>query len=132
MVQFSGILDGHFLFLKGLWLKNSGLQFRDIDPWIVWSSFLLVTFFFYLLFGLQKKSICIWILSQKLVSWYSMVFTRFSCLKTAVGHIWQSFCLIASNAAAVLPAFWALRQKVMLLRYFWIRLKQLRTSNNKE
>ncbi|KAF3956051.1 hypothetical protein CMV_018798 [Castanea mollissima] len=29
------------------------------------------------------------------------------------GHIWQSFCLIASNAAAVLPAFWALRQKAL-------------------
>ncbi|KAK4593780.1 hypothetical protein RGQ29_017752 [Quercus rubra] len=33
------------------------------------------------------------------------------------GHIWQSFCLIASNAAAVLPAFWALRQKFM---DFWL------------
>uniref|UniRef100_A0A5B7BQZ2 EGF-like domain-containing protein n=1 Tax=Davidia involucrata TaxID=16924 RepID=A0A5B7BQZ2_DAVIN len=27
------------------------------------------------------------------------------------GHIWQSIFLIASNAAAVLPAYWALRQK---------------------
>ncbi|XP_042477082.1 uncharacterized protein LOC122058456 [Macadamia integrifolia] len=27
------------------------------------------------------------------------------------GHIWQSIALIASNAAAILPAFWALRQK---------------------
>lgn len=27
------------------------------------------------------------------------------------GHIWRSIFLIASNAAAVLPAFWALRQK---------------------
>ncbi|CAL4925223.1 unnamed protein product [Urochloa decumbens] len=27
------------------------------------------------------------------------------------GHIWQSVFLIASNAAAILPAFWALRQK---------------------
>ncbi|PPD77710.1 hypothetical protein GOBAR_DD25363 [Gossypium barbadense] len=27
------------------------------------------------------------------------------------GHIWQSIALIASNAAAVFPAFWALRQK---------------------
>ncbi|KAK8612003.1 hypothetical protein V6N13_132036 [Hibiscus sabdariffa] len=27
------------------------------------------------------------------------------------GHIWQSIALIASNGAAVLPAFWALRQK---------------------
>ncbi|KAK8326194.1 hypothetical protein V6Z12_A11G100700 [Gossypium hirsutum] len=27
------------------------------------------------------------------------------------GHLWQSIALIASNAAAVLPAFWALRQK---------------------
>lgn len=27
------------------------------------------------------------------------------------GHIWQSVFLIASNAAAVLPAFWAIRQK---------------------
>ncbi|KAJ6851463.1 uncharacterized protein M6B38_259140 [Iris pallida] len=27
------------------------------------------------------------------------------------GHIWQSIFLIASNAAAILPAFWALRQK---------------------
>ncbi|KAE7999470.1 hypothetical protein FH972_003897 [Carpinus fangiana] len=29
------------------------------------------------------------------------------------GHIWHSICLIASNAAAVLPAFWALRQKAL-------------------
>lgn len=29
------------------------------------------------------------------------------------GHIWQSICLIASNAAAVLPAFWALRQRAL-------------------
>ncbi|XWS46122.1 hypothetical protein CRYUN_Cryun14cG0036500 [Craigia yunnanensis] len=27
------------------------------------------------------------------------------------GHMWQSIALIASNGAAVLPAFWALRQK---------------------
>ncbi|KAJ1295396.1 hypothetical protein BS78_01G220600 [Paspalum vaginatum] len=27
------------------------------------------------------------------------------------GHIWQSVFLIASNAAAILPSFWALRQK---------------------
>ncbi|KAF8379550.1 hypothetical protein HHK36_028990 [Tetracentron sinense] len=27
------------------------------------------------------------------------------------GHLWQSVSLIASNAAAILPAFWALRQK---------------------
>ncbi|KAL6842424.1 hypothetical protein ACP4OV_027851 [Aristida adscensionis] len=27
------------------------------------------------------------------------------------GHMWQSVFLIASNAAAILPAFWALRQK---------------------
>ncbi|KAL6981986.1 hypothetical protein U1Q18_023604 [Sarracenia purpurea var. burkii] len=27
------------------------------------------------------------------------------------GHIWQSICLIASNAAAVLPAYWSLHQK---------------------
>ncbi|XP_057981476.1 uncharacterized protein LOC131166878 isoform X2 [Malania oleifera] len=27
------------------------------------------------------------------------------------GHMWQSISLIASNAAAILPAFWALRQK---------------------
>ncbi|KAI3843155.1 hypothetical protein MKX03_008546 [Papaver bracteatum] len=27
------------------------------------------------------------------------------------GHIWQSITLIASNAAAILPAYWALRQK---------------------
>ncbi|KAJ4837171.1 hypothetical protein Tsubulata_027054 [Turnera subulata] len=27
------------------------------------------------------------------------------------GHIWQSVALIASNAAAILPAYWALRQK---------------------
>ncbi|XP_028096285.1 uncharacterized protein LOC114296201 isoform X2 [Camellia sinensis] len=32
-------------------------------------------------------------------------------LKTRVGHLWQSISLIASNAAAVLPAFWCLRQK---------------------
>ncbi|KAH7513094.1 hypothetical protein FEM48_Zijuj12G0160000 [Ziziphus jujuba var. spinosa] len=29
------------------------------------------------------------------------------------GHIWQSISLIGSNAAAVLPAFWALRQKAL-------------------
>ncbi|KAK2965585.1 hypothetical protein RJ640_006200 [Escallonia rubra] len=27
------------------------------------------------------------------------------------GHVWQSVALIASNAAAILPAYWALRQK---------------------
>ncbi|XP_057511462.1 uncharacterized protein LOC130793676 [Actinidia eriantha] len=27
------------------------------------------------------------------------------------GHMWHSICLIASNAAAVLPAYWSLRQK---------------------
>ncbi|KAJ0054471.1 hypothetical protein Pint_00462 [Pistacia integerrima] len=32
-------------------------------------------------------------------------------LKTDVGHIWQSIALIASNAAALLPAYRALRQK---------------------
>ncbi|XP_058084278.1 uncharacterized protein LOC131231917 isoform X3 [Magnolia sinica] len=34
-----------------------------------------------------------------------------------MGHIWQSIVLIASNAAAILPAFWALRQKFM---DFWL------------
>ncbi|CAL9007298.1 unnamed protein product [Prunus brigantina] len=29
------------------------------------------------------------------------------------GHVWQSIFLIASNAAAALPAFWALRQKAL-------------------
>ncbi|OEL28710.1 hypothetical protein BAE44_0010271 [Dichanthelium oligosanthes] len=33
------------------------------------------------------------------------------------GHIWQSVFLIASNAAAILPAFWALRQKFL---DFWL------------
>ncbi|XP_077223742.1 transmembrane protein-like protein isoform X2 [Tasmannia lanceolata] len=32
-------------------------------------------------------------------------------LVTHAGHMWQSIALIASNAAAILPAFWALRQK---------------------
>lgn len=32
-------------------------------------------------------------------------------LVTRKGHIWQSVALIASNAAAILPAFWSLRQK---------------------
>ncbi|KAH7848721.1 hypothetical protein Vadar_006706 [Vaccinium darrowii] len=32
-------------------------------------------------------------------------------LKNRVGHVWQSISLIASNAAAVLPAYWCLRQK---------------------
>ncbi|XP_016487526.1 uncharacterized protein LOC107807618 isoform X1 [Nicotiana tabacum] len=32
-------------------------------------------------------------------------------LKTDVGHMWQSISLIASNAAALLPAYWALRHK---------------------
>ncbi|KAF7153067.1 hypothetical protein RHSIM_Rhsim01G0146800 [Rhododendron simsii] len=31
--------------------------------------------------------------------------------KNRVGHVWQSISLIASNAAAVLPAYWCLRQK---------------------
>lgn len=35
-------------------------------------------------------------------------------LKTHVGHMWQSISLIASNAAALLPAYWALRHKVIL------------------
>uniref|UniRef100_A0A0D9XK53 EGF-like domain-containing protein n=1 Tax=Leersia perrieri TaxID=77586 RepID=A0A0D9XK53_9ORYZ len=33
------------------------------------------------------------------------------------GHIWQSVLLIASNGAAILPAFWALRQKFL---DFWL------------
>lgn len=33
-------------------------------------------------------------------------------VKPHVGHIKQSIFLIASNAAAVLPAYWALRNKV--------------------
>ncbi|TXG62909.1 hypothetical protein EZV62_009903 [Acer yangbiense] len=32
-------------------------------------------------------------------------------LVTHQGHIWQSITLIASNAAAIFPAYWALRQK---------------------
>ncbi|KAJ3682515.1 hypothetical protein LUZ60_015088 [Juncus effusus] len=32
-------------------------------------------------------------------------------LVTPKGHVWQSIFLVASNAAAILPAFWALRQK---------------------
>ncbi|KAL5863454.1 hypothetical protein ACOSQ3_000968 [Xanthoceras sorbifolium] len=32
-------------------------------------------------------------------------------LVTHQGHIWQSIALIASNAAAIFPAYWALRQK---------------------
>ncbi|XP_038982658.1 uncharacterized protein LOC120110856 isoform X1 [Phoenix dactylifera] len=32
-------------------------------------------------------------------------------LVTPKGHMWQSIFLVASNAAAILPAFWALRQK---------------------
>ncbi|XP_065004075.1 uncharacterized protein LOC135636321 isoform X2 [Musa acuminata AAA Group] len=32
-------------------------------------------------------------------------------LVTHKGHIWQLIFLVASNAAAILPAFWALRQK---------------------
>ena len=35
-------------------------------------------------------------------------------LKNHVGRIWQSITLIASNAAAVLPAYWALRHKVVI------------------
>uniref|UniRef100_A0A2C9WQH3 Uncharacterized protein n=1 Tax=Manihot esculenta TaxID=3983 RepID=A0A2C9WQH3_MANES len=44
----------------------------------------------------------------------SMHYSSFSLmklLKTDIGHIQQSIALIASNAAAVLPAYWALRQK---------------------
>lgn len=33
--------------------------------------------------------------------------------KSGAGHIWQSISLVASNAAAVLPAYWALRNKVI-------------------
>ena len=46
-------------------------------------------------------------------------------LKTDVGHIWQSISLIASNAAFILPAYWALRQKVILAspwRFGWNHL----------
>nr|XP_029123003.1 uncharacterized protein LOC105053587 isoform X2 [Elaeis guineensis] len=32
-------------------------------------------------------------------------------LVTPKGHMWQSIFLVASNAAAILPSFWALRQK---------------------
>ena len=32
-----------------------------------------------------------------------------------LGHMWQSIFLVASNAAAILPSFWALRQKVIFL-----------------
>ena len=39
-------------------------------------------------------------------------FSEERMLKIHVGHVWQSISLIASNAAAVLPAYWALRQKV--------------------
>ncbi|KAF9615313.1 hypothetical protein IFM89_022729 [Coptis chinensis] len=34
-------------------------------------------------------------------------------LVTHKGHIWQSIALIASNGAAILPAFWTLRQKAV-------------------
>ncbi|KAJ8623795.1 hypothetical protein MRB53_032325 [Persea americana] len=34
-------------------------------------------------------------------------------LVTHKGHIWQSVALIASNGAAILPAFWSLRQKAI-------------------
>ncbi|XP_039060507.1 uncharacterized protein LOC120204513 isoform X2 [Hibiscus syriacus] len=35
------------------------------------------------------------------------------------GHIWQSIALITSNGAAVLPAFWALRQKAFAERVIY-------------
>lgn len=35
-------------------------------------------------------------------------------LKSDAGHVWQSISLIASNVAAVLPAYWAFRNKVNL------------------
>lgn len=35
-----------------------------------------------------------------------------------LGHVQQSIALIASNAAAIFPAFWALRQKVNLTTIF--------------
>lgn len=40
-------------------------------------------------------------------------------LKTDVGHIMQSIFLIASNAAAILPGYWALRQKVLILSFLF-------------
>lgn len=39
------------------------------------------------------------------------------CLKPDAEHIVQSIALIASNAAALLPAYWALRQRVIFLVY---------------
>lgn len=44
----------------------------------------------------------------------TMSLSKGKMLKNRVGHVWQSISLIASNAAAVLPAYWCLRQKVML------------------
>ena len=42
----------------------------------------------------------------------------YSCAKKrGAGHIIQSIALIASNAAALLPAYWALRQRVTFLLY---------------
>ncbi|KAM7254669.1 hypothetical protein ACFE04_019910 [Oxalis oulophora] len=35
-------------------------------------------------------------------------------LEVGVGHVKQSIALIVSNAAAILPAFWALRQKAFV------------------
>lgn len=42
-------------------------------------------------------------------------------MKTQAGHVWQSVALIASNAAALLPAYQALRQKVKALRLLFLK-----------
>lgn len=42
-----------------------------------------------------------------------------------IGHMIQSIALIASNAAALLPAYWALRQRVIFLLYTFFSCVQL-------
>jgi len=43
------------------------------------------------------------------------LFCILMCVKPDAEHIVQSIALIASNAAALLPAYWALRQRVIFL-----------------
>lgn len=50
----------------------------------------------------------------------SQLFYVLMCLKLDEGYIVQSIALIVSNAAALLPAYWALRQRVIFLVYTFI------------
>ena len=93
-------------------------------------SFLLVFQFFWLHFGLiliqwnNNKHEIIFFFCRTTV-----LLSKVIMIKTHVGHIWQSVAIIASNAAALLPSYWSLHQKVIftcslrLDRKFFINLR---------